>query len=417
MCALVCLCLFLVIFLTDTQKSDFEEAASRTNLEAKQISTSITEISNKSPLKPPQLSLPTEANEPAPAAKLRTMTDLRKTFADIAQRYEKSMRFPPYSKPLSSRDWALLNPRPFLSLKVPVTGMPQAEVELELPNYIVDVSKDLPIIVRAYWQSKQSSAQLVTVSVQLRNQFGNVGSQVPLNAKRPAIKSANHDVGMSDLGLSDVSKESNFSRSGNATENAQPRLGVSVFAGNIKSQILQSAGAGKLTVLAHLTFSDGHHFTTAAQLKAFETVATLTHIGPSFIDGAHLMLPAFFAVESSGRYRIRANLFDAQTNRPISHLTSYFSLQAPEDSAVLKVYAVTLRAQSAPGPYKLGQIEVTCLPKSPGDSTKYGNTLNKTYDVNGLGLAQYSDEPYQNNKLEQRLQFLQRLSEGKATGM
>jgi hypothetical protein len=51
------------------------------------------------------------------------------------------------------------------------------------------------------------------------------------------------------------------------------------------------------------------------------------------------------------------------------------------------------------------------MPSAPGEQTGYGSTSQASYPVSGFPLTSYSDEPYEDPATQQRIRFLEALSE------
>lgn len=278
-----------------------------------------------------------------------TATQLRAPMADIAAAFEAQMQFPPYAKPLKGTDWALLNPRAYEPLTVPMEGTADTTVQLIVPHYIVDITEDLPVTVisRTVSSAESSGAQ---AEARL--------SAVTLLIKR-AQRAARHMIG----------------------EKAQD-----YFQGVVPASVLAAVGAGEVLLVADLTYSSGKKFSTAARIRTYHSSATLRRVGTPHVEGAHLIVPLEFQVHQPGLYRVRANLFEVEQERPVSHLSGLMNLTETLTTGTLKVHASTLRSKMAPGPYRLQDINITQVPQSPGEKTGYGSTDRTAYDVPGFAL-------------------------------
>jgi len=138
--------------------------------------------------------------------------------------------------------------------------------------------------------------------------------------------------------------------------------------------------------------------------------ATLTHLNSSYVEGAHLVIPAHFDVSVPGYYRVQANLFDEKSQQPISHINTAFLLTKRQNSGMLKVHASTLRSKGFSGPYSLTHFDITRGPSKPGDKTGYGSSEEKSFKIEGFDLNSYSHEAYDDPKNRQRLEFLQKMA-------
>lgn len=314
-----------------------------------------------------EASTPTSEKEP----EVWMTQAVKEQMADIADAYETNIRFPIYSKPLSKNDWTLLNPRPFVERKVSLDINEKLSASIVLPHYIVHKDDDLPLEVHV------SGLNSTTVSVDA------------VEAYLAHRGSAQHTVKLSYQSEQD---------------------GALVFGGVIPATALETQESIETHAFADITFSDSQKAKVSAVFKLVGTDATLTGLEASYVDGEHLVIPAKFDVNVDGYYRVQANLFDKQSNNPISHINASFVLNGNDNQGLLKVHAVTLRAQGYAGPYILRDINVTRGPAKPGDRTGYGVASAEQYDVAGYDLSIYDDTEYVDPKSQRRLDFLKRLA-------
>jgi len=330
----------------------------------------------------------TEFNTPETAASATTMRAVHTTekpvfmkqvmkqqMQQVAQAYENNMRFPKYSKPLSKDDWSLLNPRAFVAKHKPLDVGSGVNAAIVLPQYIV------------------SSDQALTVDV-----------------------SINSD-GDSEMSISEVTAFLANQQQTNSTVLTQHDIedGNTLFSGEIPASWLSALEHTEQQLFAQIVFENNQSAKLSATFKLVGNDATLTRISNAYVDGAHLIIPAHFDVQVEGRYRVRANLFDEATQRPVSHLNSVVLLKDGNTSGLLKVHATTLRNQGFAGPYILKDFDITRGPAGPGQSTHYGNSAQPQFSVNGFDLSFYSDEEYSNPKNQQRLEFLKTMADTQLT--
>ncbi len=294
---------------------------------------------------------------------------MKQQLAQIADAYRESMRFPSYSKPLSEDDWQMLHPRAFVPDEVPVDGVPDLQVSIELNQSINDLRQPLPVRVLA----ASPTPLVATVEVSLRNG----------DTRTAAIR----------------------------LQASAARSNVQVFEGVLPAELLAAAGAGEVVALANLQLFSGKSVAMTALTSLYGSGADLRYLADAYVDGANLVIPAHFDVYQEGFYRVQANLMDAATGNPVSHLNAAFMLSAQAPVGLMKVHAETLRAMQAPGPYVLTDFDIVRSSSWPGDSSGYGSAIKDAYEVAGFSLDRYSDEPYVDAQAQQRLQFLQRFSE------
>lgn len=287
---------------------------------------------------------------------------------DIADAYRESIRFPTYSRPLTEHDWQLLNPRAFVASEIPIEGVPDLRVSVELVQAISDMRTPLPVTVTAV----SPTASVASVAVTL------------------------HRAGQSTAAMQLQASPAN--------------AGVQVFQGVLPPDLLAAAGAGEVILRAELQLASGESVAATAMLELYASAADLAYLGDAYVEGAHLVIPAYFEVFSRGHFRVQANLMDAATGAPVSHVNATFVLSEDAPVGLLKVHAATLRAMAAPGPYLLTDFNIRRSPSWPGDTSGYGSAAQPSYPVAGFALEGYSDEPYVDEQAQQRLQFLEQMS-------
>jgi hypothetical protein len=288
--------------------------------------------------------------------------------------YKASARFPSYSKPLSTADWHLLNPRAFIETPMPLANLPGVMASILVPQFIHNRQRALPVQFRI----QTTAANLSTA-----------------------------DIAHMTLTLKQAERETSpIYLSGAVTEDDG-----FAFVGSIPPAHLSQLNEGECTILAVLSLHNGVQTQATAQIKLFDPQAELQQLGPAFVDHTDLVIPARFLVNAPGYYRIQANLFDESGTRPISHINAAFALSESNHTGLLKVHAVTLRARQEPGPYLLRDFDIIKEPDRPGTPTRFGSSLIVEQRINGFDLDAYSYEPYQNPQFEKTLPFLEAISE------
>lgn len=306
-----------------------------------------------------------EAVDPEPV-----VNPMREQLQEVASAYREASRFPDYSIPLTGQDWQLLNPRPFVPRSSSVEGEPDLSVSIELPQYIIDMAQPVPVRVVA----QSASVRVAGVSVMLKGTGGGASGAVPLLAA-------------------------------NGSSNVQ------IFEGVLSASDLAAAGPGEAAVMAQLSLPAGKSASVAAMVQIYASAADLLYLGDAFVDGPHLVIPAHFRVNNPGYYRVQANLYDAASGAPVSHLNSTFTLSESDNTGLLKVHAVTLREMQAAGPYLLKDFNIVRSPARPGEQTGFGSSAQASFQIQGFSLDRYSDDPYINEAAIQRQNFLDRISE------
>jgi hypothetical protein len=303
--------------------------------------------------------------------------EMRNQFADIARDYAEDARYPDYAKPLTEKDWHLLHPRAFVPRKVPLLNAPGVTATLVLAQSIVDRGVALPVrVLIAAEHGTEAIAGDMAVRVMLQRK-GQRSAMVTLAS------------------ASEAAAEAGVARA---------------FTGELSAEVLRSVPEGEAAVIAELVFESGEYANATAPVTLYEAAARLLRVGDARVEGADLVIPAYFDVQKPGQYRVAGNLFRADGGQPVSHLNAQFALSAQNSAGLLKVHAVTLRATAAEGPYVLRDIDITRMPDKPGDLTAYGSTTGETFAVRGFPLDAYSHEPFEDPAAKQRLEFLQKMA-------
>lgn len=305
-------------------------------------------------------------------ADIESDNQIRESLRAVADAYREDMRFPPYSKPLSLTDTALLNPRAYPAVSLPVSGQPGMTVRLELGAYIADLQAPLPLnLVVSSEQAFSPSQRVLGATVSVAGPGGNV--------------------------------------SGPSLQAQFTGADIQVLSGAVAAEELQEVGEGDITLLATINFADGSTATALASARTYQRVATLVAVDQAYVEGPHLTIPLRFIVGEPGFYRVQANLFSEEGGTPVSHLSARFELTEDAVGAVLQAHVVTLQASGSEGPYRLSDVNVVRVPSRPGEPLAYGTALADSWSVPGYAFDRYSAEHYMDPRAEQRLQFLQSL--------
>jgi len=296
---------------------------------------------------------------------------VRLQMVEVAQAYQENSRYPKYSKPLYENDWNLLHPRAFIPKAIPLGFNEGLKAAIVLDQYIV--SRDNNLAVRVV-----------------------ISGEALAEVKPETVV----------VSLSGLSKQAE----GLSLTHSSFSEGVLTYAGVIDKSVFSSIDQIDVVVNAALSFDNGEAANVTAVFKLVVTDAKMTRLERSYVEGAHLIIPAYFDVLVPGYYRVEANLFDEESQAPISHLNSAFLLTARENSGLLKIHASTLRSKGFVGPYTLSDFNITRGPANPGDKTGYGEAEQDAYKVQGFDFSLYSQEAYEDPKNQQRLEFLQKMA-------
>ncbi|MCG8673353.1 MAG: hypothetical protein MI867_28445, partial [Pseudomonadales bacterium] len=289
----------------------------------------------------------------------------------IKTAYKQNTRFPAYSQPLESSDWNLLNPNAYIPKEMPLADYPDISASIILERYTHDLKQALPVEVVVHLSANND-----------------------LNVEQVLVSANRWDDELPTFQLSPrPSKEQ-----------------TSSFIGTLPASALATITPGENTLLAEIYFDNSTKVDITATFKVYNAKAELIALEDAYVEGADLVIPASFKVSEPGFYRVRANLFDAANNAPVSHINAAFHLSKDNNQGLLKVHSATLHAKQASGPYLVKNFTIIRQPSFPGDKTSYGSSLFAEHEIKGFELSEYSDNQYQNPNATQSLVFLEKLS-------
>jgi hypothetical protein len=156
---------------------------------------------------------------------------------------------------------------------------------------------------------------------------------------------------------------------------------------------------------------NGKNINITLALKYVDSVATLESFEPAYNEDADMVLKANLTTREQGLYRMRANLFDANY-QPIAHLVSKAKLNKGNSHLYLKAHQSVLQGRQAP--FYLSTFSIELMSPAPGKPTKYGDSSIDEHPIKDFAVNSLSGLPYQASQQEQqRLLLLQNMAEGK----
>lgn len=275
----------------------------------------------------------------------------------VAKAYASELNFPPYSQPLTQKDFDRLEPNHFNPQSIPVDDF-GASVSAALSKY-------------RYTYPETVFATLSGENID------------------------NASLSLVDISSGKTLLTRKFEQDDN-TWHAE-------FDGerNLPNQL-------QATVKANI---NGKVISIALALKYVDSVATLDSFDPAISQDADMVITANLITREQGLYRVRANLFDAN-NQPIAHLVSKERLNKGSDSLELKAHQSVLQGRLAP--FYLSTFSIELMSPAPGKPTKYGDSSITQFEITDFSTTSLSELPYQPSKQEQqRLQLLQNMAQGK----
>ncbi|GAA73022.1 hypothetical protein [Pseudoalteromonas sp. BSi20439] len=282
--------------------------------------------------------------------------DIAKAASAVAQQYQQSLAFPPYSQPLTVYDEDRLKPNQFFPVSSPV-GEQGGELTLSLSQY----------------RYVYPQAIKLTISAQ--------------NLDKAQVALSNTDT-----------KQPLKTHSGVARDNelAITFKGEEDFPRNL--QLLVEADiAGKMVPVV-------------AQIQYMPPSATLTSFDNAYPRNDNMIVPANLTVIKSGLYRLRANLYSGTS--PLAHLVAKARLNEGSQQIDFKAHWSVLPKQT--NDLRLRDFVIERMSPSPGERNSFGQSEISEFTIEDFAYDSLQQLPYQANKQEmQSLEFLQGLAAGK----
>lgn len=155
---------------------------------------------------------------------------------------------------------------------------------------------------------------------------------------------------------------------------------------------------------------NGKNISIALSLKYVNSIATLEGFNSAMNQNANMVIQANLTTREKGLYRVRANLFDAN-HQPIAHLVSKERLGKGSSHIDLKAHQSVLQGKKAP--FYLSTFSIELMSPAPGKPTQYGDSAITEYEIKDFAVSSLSREPYHPSEKEQeRLRLLENMAEG-----
>jgi len=293
--------------------------------------------------------------------------ELTEHFSRVADSYEKSSRYPPYSLPINEDTVDDYRYNTYTPVDIPVSDDGDVRIRILLDG--LHFQRGDPIIgVVTIVGGEDSDVRLEEARLRTR-QGENVYSE-ELDASGP---------GEYELVLSPSESES-----------SDWPLELFVV---VEGQYL------------------GEDVSAVAPVRYDDPVGKVVSVSEASVDGPHLTIPVEAEVEESGFYAISGNLY-TQAGRPIVHIEHETEMSGADSEAELRVHRQALEAAGDEGPYELGNLRIRQLPAQPGDRTRFGPEVEERFEVQGFAFDRYSDEQYSDPMREARLEFLRNAAQG-----
>ncbi|WP_221795138.1 hypothetical protein [Oceanobacter mangrovi] len=343
---------------------------------------------------------PTAPAAPAanPATAVDAVTALKTSVALIASGYQQVSQYPDYSVPLDQFQTDLLYPNAASSNRRDLTpaGLPlKISVEVSAYRHTFD----------------QPIESLTSIS-------GDSGVLAAIGSVRMSVRDSDNRI-LQTLKTRRSGDNGLFSALGQITSDSQqPAPAINREAATSSTQSWRSQFEGQrswpseLNLTAEITLSDGQHFIQSTPFRLIELAAVITGVGRPWQDGNELVIPVQLEQAQKGYYKLGAVLYDAD-KRPIGYLQGKQQLKTSTGTIDLRAWGSLLHQLSQAQGLWLGSFQLRNVPARPGSPTLWGDSQQPDYALPTVNPEDFSNEPYQNQQAQARLEFLQALS-GKA---
>ncbi|CAM4146031.1 hypothetical protein [Pseudoalteromonas byunsanensis] len=285
----------------------------------------------------------------------QTTRQLSEAAQHVATQYEQTLKYPPYSQPLTEHDEDRLNPNYFYPVTSLVEGSEQS-LSVKLSKYRYVYPEDIVVEVTGP-ELKQVELKLVDIDTQ--------------------------------------------------QEYASTILQSSPFTGRFKGE---KQFPRALQLVASAKFAD-KKVPVVAQFQYMQPTAKIVDVSDVYPQNDNMIIELNLDVSNPGTYRVRANLFTTD-GQPLAHLVSKEKLSKGSQSLKLKAHWSVLRENTSN--MVLSGFVVERMSPSPAEPASYGSSDIKTYEIKDFAFDSLQQLPYQaSSKEQQSLEFLRHLaSEG-----
>ncbi|WP_235611277.1 hypothetical protein [Pseudoalteromonas luteoviolacea] len=286
------------------------------------------------------------------------LTSTQKAAKVIANNYRETLRFAPYSQPLTSNDIDRIEPNRFVPVTVPTSDM-SGTISLALNKYRFIHPEPIQLTLKG----EQISRAKVLISLVDDNKV------ILEKSLRVADSSAYIEVS-----------------------------GREDFNGDLQLKVEADVAGDPITIVA--------------QAKYEQPSAKLTGLKHAEINGSDLLITLALEVEDAGIYRVRANLYDGA--QPLAHLVAKSKLSFGQQEIELKAHQTVLPTSSSD--LRLMTFIVERMSSIPGERARFGESVISEIPLIDIDLSELSRDPYSPNAKERAsLEFLQGMAEQKNT--
>jgi len=279
-------------------------------------------------------------------------------FASAADQYSQTVRYPPWSVPLSREQAEAYNGNHYEPVSLPLDGNGQFTVSLDKYRFT------------------EGDTIVIAASIQ--------GPQVIGNEVGAILESADQ-------------------RKALASTTLQARA-EGYYEGALTAE--HDPGEYRLIVEARV---DGRPVRHASPLTIEPFLGELHGLGDPYISDNNLVIPLGFSPERPGFYAFSAQLFDGQA--PVAQLQVEKKLGSGKQTIEFRAHGTVVANRSISSQLRLRNIQIRELPAKPGDRTHYGFGPEDGYRFTPPDLDELTDTPAVNPESEQRAALLRKLAD------
>ena len=279
--------------------------------------------------------------------------------AEVADQYAQSVRYPPWSVPLTKAQAEGYRGNYYEPVALPLENGDQFTVTLDKFRFT------------------QGEHILVVASLQ--------GSQVIGNSMRATLEHP----------------ESRDSVRSTILE-ADGQTGY--YLGSLATD--EEPGEYRLIVEASI---DGKPVRHASSLTIEPYLGDFNGLEDTYVSNNNLVIPVSFSPQATGFYALSAQLYSGQ--QPIAQLQAEKQLNRTSDTIALQAHGTVLANKSLESQLQLRHLQIRRLPARPGDRSHYAFGPNDGYDFDPPDLDELHDTPAVNPESEQRAALLKQLVE------
>jgi hypothetical protein len=293
-----------------------------------------------------------ESKKPMPTSFDQSIVESAKI---IATKYEQTLKFPPYSQPLSLNDFSLLNPNYFEPVTM-ITQDSNVKISMVLEKYHFVAPEAIKVLV------KGNDIYGVKLKVQ--------------DADTRKLLSSQSMQSSQDEYLAQIK-------------------GSSDYPANLQITALVNVNGDEIPLVAQINYN--------------QSSATIIGGTKPFVENTDLVFPIDIKVDRAGLYRVRANLFSG--NQPIASLVSETKLEVGHKQALLRAHHSVLPNTSE---FELVTFNIEKRSTHPAEPSRFGKSEVEKLVFENVDLTDIERTDYQPNETEKkRLAFLKSMAKNK----